>query len=123
MPANGQLPAKAHANDAWITPALAIAGVALIAVGVLCWVLNGRISKFEQVAVDSVIDDMGTCVKEATSKVGQQPGASPREQTGLSDFVVRSTTVAALSNLDLKTAKWNDQAQFNAGVYSPRADS
>jgi len=94
IPAYGQLPAHAQANYDWITPGLAIFGIMLILLAVLCFILNSRVTQFEQVSVDAVVDDMDTCANLAETTPAPEATSSPYEW-----YIPRNETIA-LSNLN-----------------------
>ena len=95
IPAYGQLPAHAQATYDWITPSLAIFGVMLILVAVLCWALNSRVTRFEQVAVDSVLDDMDACANLAETTPAPESISSPYEW-----YLPRNETIALNTNVN-----------------------
>jgi len=122
IPAYGQLPTHAKTTYNWITPGLAIFGGILIIAAAVCWRLNGRVVQFEQVAVDSVIEDMDACVKlkepaiagvaapesTRTSLLRQWMDASP-ERYDLNQWVTLAVLNAAHSANDTRTAQQTNE--------------
>jgi hypothetical protein len=63
--ADSQLPAHAQDHYAWITPLLAVVGIASFAIASICLYLNIQIRQQRRTSVAQLLDEMDACKKES----------------------------------------------------------
>jgi len=76
--ADSQLLARAHDQYAWVTPALAIFGIASFVVAAFCLFINRRIRRPLRATVAQVLEDMDSCYRESTHSAGEVQTSSER---------------------------------------------
>jgi hypothetical protein len=75
--ADSQLLAAAHDHYAWVTPSLAIFGIASFVVSAFCLCINRRIRRQQRATLAQVLEDMDSCYRESNhsaDEVKTSPG-------------------------------------------------